>query len=128
MIMPVLAVFTFLLIELLALNPDLVEKYYSFGIYPVIATVLSHFSSLFPFSLADLFYMMLVVLPILLVLLAGLRKISAKTAGKAALDVFAKGYIAFYFLWGFNYFRPGLNQRLGMDEQVTDEAIFLEVF
>ncbi len=128
MIMPVLAVFTFLLIELLALNPDLVEKYYSFGIYPVIATVLSHFSSLFPFSLVDLFYMMLMVLPILLVLLAVLRKISAKTAGKAALNVFAKGYIAFYFLWGFNYFRPGLNQRLGMDEQVTDEAIFLEVF
>jgi hypothetical protein len=128
LILPAMAVGIFLLTELLAQHPDWVEKYYATGIYPLFATVLSSGSSLFPFSLSDILYVVLAALPFILIVLVIFRKISGKTAGKTAINALAGVYMAFYLLWGFNYFRAGLNQRLDLAEQVADTDEFLHVF
>ncbi|SHF38423.1 Protein of unknown function [Mariniphaga anaerophila] len=124
---PVFALITFLLTELAARNPAFVERYYSRGIYPVIASVFSFISSRVAFSLDDLFYGLLILLPLFLLLLAVLKRMSWKAAGKILLNSLAGIYIAFYFLWGFNYYRSDFNQRLGLAEQRANTDAFVAV-
>ena len=50
----VLAIITFLASRILAHFPNFVEKYYSRTIYQKIASALSAFSDLFPFSLTEI--------------------------------------------------------------------------
>jgi len=126
--LPAFAVFTFLVTELAARSPEFVEKYYTQGIYPAIATFLSFLSNLFPFSLGDLFYGFLILLPVVLILLAVIKRISWKFALKFGLNILALVYISFYFLWGFNYYRSDLNRRLGISEQKPDTENFIRVF
>jgi hypothetical protein len=128
LLLPLFAVFTFFLTELAARNPVWVEKYYTKGIYPVIATFLSHLSGLFPFSLGDLLYGFLMILPFIFILLLVFKRITWKFALKSVLNILALVYILFYFLWGFNYYRNDLNQRLEMPEQKPDTENFIRVF
>ena len=128
LLVPFFAGVTFVLTELAARTPEMVEKYYAQGIYPVIAAFLSFFSNLFPFSLGDLFYGFLILLPVILILLVVLKRISGKFALKFGLNILALVYISFYFLWGFNYYRSDLNQRLEISEQKPDTENFIKVF
>ncbi len=128
LILPVLAVFTFLLTEIFAARPELAGKYYSRLIYPFIAGSFSKISVLLPFSLDDLFYLWLVFVGFLLLVLLVLKRISFKTTGKVILNVLAAVYILFYFLWGFNYYRPELNARLKLDSIEPDKDEFIAVF
>ena len=128
LILPLLAVVTFLLTEILASNPDFVENFYSGFIYPIIASVFSAVSTLVPFSLDDLFYGMLILSGFILLILAIVKKISLKMMGKVVLNVLAAVYILFYVLWGFNYYRPPLNERLNLLDREPNTAEFITVF
>jgi len=78
----------------------------------VIAKIVSPISSLFPFSIDDVFYIILILgIPTLLSLLI-FRKIKLARAGMILLNLLAISYILFYFLWGFNYYREDVNTRL----------------
>ncbi len=127
LILPALALLTFACTEVGAKYPAWVEKYYAQGLYPFLAKLLSGISSLAPFSLDDQFYVLLIALPFALFFFVLMRKISLKYAGKFILNSVALIYILFYILWGFNYFRPGLTERLGFVEAETDPEKFIEV-
>lgn len=128
LLLPVLAIITFLLTEAASKHPAAVEKFYAGRIYPFIAKILSALSSLFPFSLGDLFYGILILFPFLLLFLVLSKKLSWKRSGKILLNSLAAVYISFYFLWGFNYFRSSLNERLSFPEQKPDTEFFILVF
>lgn len=125
-ILPVLAFLVFLLTRVAVHFRSLVENWYSQKLYVIIAKVLSAFSSLFPFSLDDLFYIFLIWVLILLLVLPFLKRISFGKALKAILNVLAVVYILFYVLWGFNYSRPDLNARLGIEKQKPDVNLFTQ--
>jgi len=127
LILPFLAVLTFLLTKFFADHPEITEKIYSEKIYPVIAGLFSHFSVLFPFSLDDLFYILLILTGILMAILLISRKITGKKAGKIVLNVLAAAYFSFYMFWGFNYFRPNVNVRLNLPERKADTTEFIPV-
>ncbi|MGM0622348.1 MAG: DUF3810 domain-containing protein [Bacteroidota bacterium] len=127
LVLPGLAVFTFILTELAARNPNSVEAIYTQKMYPVVASTISAISSLIPFSLDDLFYSLLIVFFILLIALLIFNKIKWETAGKTILNILAAIYISFYFLWGFNYYRSDVNQRLKISEQTANSEQFLNV-
>ncbi|MFV0266984.1 MAG: DUF3810 domain-containing protein [Draconibacterium sp.] len=95
--------------------------------YPFVARIASNISSVIPLSVDDLFYSaLLLCIPVMIVLLI-LRKISFRRAGKLILNILAAGYIAFYLLWGFNYYREDLNARLNITPQQADKQTFLEL-
>jgi len=127
-VLPVLALLTFGFTEWLAKNRELTEVVYSQKIYPFIGKILSTVSSMFPFSVDDLFYVGLIFLLISLIVLLVLKKISWKKTGKIVLNALALIYLLFYFFWGFNYFRPNLNARLEIKNQSADSEDFLKVF
>ncbi len=125
--MPALAVACFLLTIPAGKNPEWIEKWYAQGFYPVLASLLSAISSVVPFSLDDLFYLALIAMVPLLIILLILRKISFRFTGKLILNILAGTYIAFYLLWGFNYFREDLNPRLNFAITLPDKKEFLDV-
>lgn len=128
LVLPYLAVITFILTEYLAANSHFTEKLYSQTIYPVIASFISSASALIPFSLDDFFYVGIILFMTAVKILTIVKKISFKRFGKTAINMFAAVYVLFYFLWGFNYFRPSLNNRLNIESQQPDTGEFLTVF
>ncbi|MCK3685491.1 DUF3810 domain-containing protein [Maribellus sp. YY47] len=126
-VFPLLAIVCFAFTEMAAKHPAIVENWYSNGMYPMVAGSISTLSSLIPISIDDLFYLaLLACLPALMVLLA-FRKISFGFAGKFILTILSSLYILFYVLWGFNYYRQNINQRLGIDEQQPTQEEFLSI-
>ncbi len=124
-IIPIIAIFTFGVTEIASRNPQFVETHYSQKIYPIIATFFSSISNILPFSLDDIFYILLIIATILLIILLLFRKISFKKTEKIVLNILATVYVLFYILWGFNYFRKDLNERLGLVEQKPDTEKFI---
>jgi hypothetical protein len=128
LIIPFLALMVFVTIQLFIRNPMIVEHYYSQKLYPFLASFISSFSMRVPFSLDDVFYFLLILGAILIVILIIVRKISIKTSGLLVLNVLAAGYVFFYVLWGFNYFRADLNSRIDLESGIADEEHFMMVF
>lgn len=123
--LPVLAVITFGLTKMAYRFPEITERWYSQKLYTVIATIISPVSNLFPFSLDDLFYFLLIAALILLIILLIFRKITLAYGGKFMLNIAAAIYILFYVLWGFNYFRQDLYQRLKLAKHESNSKAFV---
>ncbi|WP_159517582.1 DUF3810 domain-containing protein [Sunxiuqinia indica] len=123
-----LAVATFLLTELAAAFPAMTEAFYSQQIYPVVATILSAVSRQVPFSLDDLFYVGLIFFAVVTVVALVIRKIKWRKFLLLWFNSLAILYMLFYWLWGFNYYREDLNQRLSISESEPGTELFLTVF
>jgi hypothetical protein len=104
--------------------PGVTEKVYSENIYPLISEVLSSFSRLFPFSLWDIFWAVMILL--LIVSIAGvvIRKISFRMFLLRLGQILALMLAYFYLSWGFNYFRPALNERIGFEIKEVNDTLF----
>ena len=126
-ILPALAITTFGITRLFIRHPDWTEKIYSKGIYPLVASILSGISIFFPFSLDDLFYTFLILSAIFIIILLVLHKITWRKAGIIILNGLATVYILFYLFWGFNYFRPDINERLNLPQREADTTEFIPV-
>ena len=128
MILVWLAIATFLLTELFNAFPSFTESVYSESIYPVIASVLTAFSRWFPFSLDDLFYILLIGFGVVCLVLVIFRKLRFRKFLIIVLNSLALVYILFYWLWGFNYFREPLNRRLDVVKSKPNTEEFVNVF
>ena len=111
-----LAVLTFALTELAAAFPAFTETIYSRGLYPVIASILSPVSNIFPFSVDDIFYLTLIFAFLTSTILVIFRKVKPGKYFLYLINTIAVVYTAFYWLWGFNYFRDNLYQRMDLQD------------
>lgn len=109
-------------------KPALIEKYYTNGLYPLIASFFSFFSRIIPFSLWELFWICSTMLLILLFSFVLFRKYKLKKFILRFFQVLALLYSFFYISWGFNYFRPKIEERSGWNMPAPDENFFREVF
>ncbi len=125
LVLPLTAVAVFGLTQLAWQFPRVTESVYSRGIYPVLATLFSRISNLFPFSVDDIFYALLIASLLVLLVLMIIRKVKPATAGKIVLNAVASIYILFYVLWGFNYFRSDIYNRLGLKHRKADNKEFV---
>lgn len=123
-----LALATFGLTELFARHPLVTETVYSQTLYPVIALLLSFLSKGVSFSVDDAFYGLLAVFLILILILVFFRKIKLGRFILLVVQTLAICYVLFYWLWGFNYYRSGINQRLQIIKSKPDTVQFVRVF
>ena len=99
----------------LSLNASLSE-WYMINIYPSVATFLSTISSLFPFSVYDVFIVIAVLYLLKLILFLIIRRTSFKSF-LFSLVRFVTILIAwFYFGWGISYFRKDYYSRTNILE------------
>lgn len=115
-----LALITRIILFFAAKNPSQVESLYSASIYPYIAGLVGSISGIIPFSIAETF---LILTPLLIIigLIAIIKKPSLflnniNSILHYIVRFLAVIYILFYFLWGFNYYRPDYSVIANMDE------------
>jgi hypothetical protein len=123
----ILAALVFLSIQFAVRNAELVEHYYSMGIYPFIAKFFSFFSNLISFSLWDVFWVLLILLIICGLILVVFKKVRFGWYILRILQLVALLYSFFYIAWGFNYFRPKIEKRIGWESPKADEMIFRSI-
>jgi len=118
----------------LSLHPQWVEKYYSTGIYPYIAQILSMVTGWIPVSVAE--WILLLGIPGIAVFMAvqAYRMFTrphpfARLARTicALLMAASLGYSAFYLLWGWNYHRVPLEETLGLQDVSMSTELLYEV-
>jgi hypothetical protein len=122
-----LAAFIFILVRLAIRNPLLVEKYYSGAIYPFIAKLFSSISNIIPFSLWDIFWLLFILLILWGLIAVIFRRIRIGWYGLRLAQILALLYSIFYLTWGLNYFRPGIETRIGWERPKPDEQSFRSI-
>jgi len=118
------------IIRVMSFFPEVIEKYYSTGLYPVIASIQRFLFGWVPFSVGDLLYACAAIY-LLVNIFRLLRTIIRKKADKlywrtcfyrlaAAILII---YIVFNLFWGLNYNREGMasQMHLQMRPYATDE-------
>lgn len=119
-ILPLSLLLQILIVKLIALFPESVEKWYSNGLYPKIAFVSRNSLGWIPFSIGDLLYFILIFF--LLRWFWKNRKgffKNWKTNGLTIMSWFAIFYFFFNVLWGLNYYRVPLNKKLDIPKEYT---------
>lgn len=122
-----LVVLVFITVRLAVHNSRFVELYYSTGVYPFIAKLFSGFSKFIPFSLWDVFWALTILQIIGGLVLVAFRKVKLSRYCLRLLQFFALLYAFFYFVWGFNYFRPKIETRIGWEKPKADEKVFRSI-
>ena len=121
-------------IKLFSLFPDAVEKYYATGLYPVISKTQRILFGWIPFSVGDIFYMVVVLALIYRLYLLVKKIVQRKTnrqywwdlARKTGFVVLAV-YVLFNLLWGLNYNRRGVASQLGIEVNKYSKQELVEV-
>src|SRR5690554_7566135 len=114
----------FLIVKLLKQFPEVVESYYSLGIYPVISSLFRFTLGWIPFSFGDLFYSFAIIFIIRWLILNRRRVI--KDTKHWLMDVVSAIsiiYLAFHLFWAMNYHRLPLHESLDLDEDYSTEQL-----
>lgn len=113
-----------ILVKWLGSYPELVEKYYSEGIYPVISQFLRLLTGWIPFSIGDIIYTLFAILAIRHLYLSW-KKIRQKPL-LLLQDigvVISITYFIFHLYWGMNYYRLPINEKLNFEVEYTTEEL-----
>lgn len=108
------------ILAVVPLPATLVERWFSTGLYPRIQHLLTPLSNRLPFALFDLLVAAAVAAVLVSLVRAGIRARARRSLGPLAaslgrLAVWAAGaYLVFLVVWGFNYRRVPMAQRLDM--------------
>jgi hypothetical protein len=124
-----LALAFYLLIQVMAQFPNFVEDYYSNGLYPIIALVVSNISGLFPFSLSEVAFWFILLFGIPFVI-NRIRK-KRMPAGRIFMNLLTTAavfYVWFNLFWGINYLRPPLRAKLQLDSVQLEIDAFDSTF
>ncbi len=113
-----------LLVQWIAGYPNVVEDYYSNGIYPIISRVLRTLFGWLPFSFGDILYTAATILAIRYVY-KHWKKIISKPLYflKDIIVVFSIVFFAFHFLWGMNYHRQPITWKLNIEREYSDDEL-----
>lgn len=111
-------------------SPSFVERWYSTGVYPRIQHVLTPISNLIPFALFDVLTVGTVIVVLGSIVRAVRRARQTRrfsilliTLGNVVFGA-AVAYLLFLAVWGFNYRRMSMAERLVLDgERPTAEAV-----
>lgn len=113
-----------LVIFIVGYFPNFTLRYYSNGLYPIIAIALRWLSAWLPFAIGDVLYVLLIAFALLQVGKTVVR-MRDKTWRKnnlfhlpfRLLNIGLILYISFKILWGLNYSRPSISTQLGIKDQ-----------
>ncbi len=129
-ILPIFLVIQIILVKVLAQFPEAIETYYSNGIYLWISKISRTFFGKIPFSIGDVIYLILIVLAIKYIF-KNRKNIFSKTAWKLYWKSFflkltsciSVIYFLFHLLWGMNYYRLPLFEKMQLDKEYTEAEL-----
>ncbi len=122
------ALITFFLGLLLQKHPTLTEAIYSQTFYPWVSRVLSFVSFKVDASLSDSLYIALPSIFLVFTLLLFFKQVSFKRYFINLIKTVSFVYASFYFLWGFNYYRQPIYNRIDLTKHQPNTEELLNVF
>ena len=114
----------FLIVKLLSFYPNIVETYYSNGLYPFISKASRYVFGWIPFSIGDILYTIAGIYIIRWLFIN--RKRLVKDTKFWFVDVFSAIsilYFAFHIFWGMNYYRLPVHKSLNIENTYTTEEL-----
>jgi len=115
-----------IIVKSLGSYPELVENYYSKGLYPFISNFFRITFGWLPFSIGDLIYAILIILAIwyMIVKRNQVRK-NLKLFFRDIVLIISVAYFTFHLMWGLNYYRVPLYQTLELKGSYTTNELML---
>src|SRR5579875_1215984 len=116
-------------IKLFSLNEAWVERYYTFGFYPVISGLLRLLFGWIPFSIGDLLYLaasFLLIIKVIKFLRLLFQKRLKEYMNWKKISKYLKLllwiYLVFNLFWGLNYNRQGIAKQFSLNVQPYNAA------
>ena len=126
-VLPLFLLIQIIVVKTIGLFPDFVENVYSKGFYPKLAFVSRKVFGWLPFSFGDVTYFILILL---LFRWIWKHRIGFFKEWKdnllAILSWVSVFYLFFHLLWGMNYYRIPLHEKLHIEKEYSKEQ--LEIF
>jgi hypothetical protein len=120
-LLPAFLVLQIVYLKLIAFYPEVVEQYYSNGLYVGISYFMRIALGWIPFSVGDLLYGIALLF---LFIQLGKTKNSWKQNWKTNLlqitNYLSVVYFVFHFLWGLNYYRVPLFEKMQIEREYSD--------
>ena len=124
-ILPLFLVIQIIFIKILALFPEVVEHYYSNGLYVFTSRMERFVLGQIPFSVGDILYGILIIY--LLITVWKTRKTWRNQWKNNVLKVlsgFSIFYFLFHFFWAINYYRLPLFEKMNIKREYTNEHLY----
>lgn len=107
-------------IQYISKYPEIIEKYYSLGIYQFCTTIARKIFSIFPFSIGDLIYLAIIIYFIILLFKTIINKnYNFRLFFKYLFYYSSIIHFLFYFQWGLNYYRIPVQKKLNLESTYT---------
>jgi hypothetical protein len=125
-LLPFLLLIQIILIPFLGYFPEVVERWYSNGFYPFVSKLLRILFGYIPFSVGDLLYLLLIAFGIQW---SWTSRKSWKTHWKKNIlkivSCISVLYFTFHLLWGFNYYRQPLFEKMKIERDYSDADLLV---
>lgn len=124
LILAILLPIQIIFLQILKHFPEFVEKYYSLGIYPILSKVSRYLFGWVPFSVGDLFYLLIALVAIRWIY-KNFYRLRFEPV-RVFIDILAAVsvvYFMFHILWAFNYYRVPLHKSLQLESDYTYEEL-----
>ena len=130
-ILSVLLLVQLVLVRWAAHNPEWIEKNYSNGLYPYLSRILRRFLGWIPVSIGDIIYFIIFIWVLRWVSLLIRTRMSPFRQYLYAFGGFVSVvFFLFHLLWGLNYYRVPLTEKLDINRQKysTNELLLTTQF
>lgn len=121
--LPLLLPIQIALVSLASKHSLWIEENYSLGVYPKISRLLRAVFGVFPFSIGDILYLLLVINIIAFFIKLKKRKLVFTQVISKALSFVSIVYFAFHILWGLNYYRAPLHKVLQIEDTYNTDQL-----
>lgn len=123
-ILPVFLFVQIIFLQVIPFFPDHVERYYSTGLYPYIASFSRNTFGSIPFSIGDFIYFILIIY--MFKWLWNKRKtwkLQWKNNTLHILSSLSIFYFMFHLLWAMNYYRQPLFEKMAIQRDYSDQEL-----
>jgi hypothetical protein len=120
-ILPLFLLFQILFLKIIAFFPEVVERFYTNGLYQIISKSLRNLLGSVPFSVGDLLYGILILYCIYWIYKNW--KTPWKEKGLTILSFLSVVYFLFHFLWAMNYYREPLFEKMKIKKEYSDHDL-----
>ena len=116
-------IFQIIFLKIIAFFPNVVEQFYSNGLYVWISKISRTALGTIPLSVGDILYGIGIVY--LLLSLWNIRKTNWKDQLLKITSTISVGYFLFHFLWALNYYRVPLFEKMNIQREYTKDDLLV---
>jgi hypothetical protein len=120
-IIPLLLFIQIIILKIVSFFPELIEQYYSNGLYPYISKFSRTIFGQIPFSFGDVLYGILIFWSIYWFYKN--KKVNWKIKALSGIKFVTVVYFLFHFLWALNYYRLPLAKKMSIKTDYTDTQL-----